>query len=62
MISKIIDSVLSTQVNKLTAAFISLLVRKGREINLPEIVNAFVAQFNKIRACKLTLTYREDNN
>ncbi|MGG9970500.1 ATP synthase F1 subunit delta [Ferruginibacter sp. SUN002] len=46
---KIIDSVLSTQVSKLTAAFISLLVRKGREINLPEIVSAFVEQFNKIR-------------
>ena len=46
---KIIESVLSTQVNTLTSAFISLLVRKGREINLPEIVNAFVEQFNAIR-------------
>ncbi|UEG50452.1 ATP synthase F1 subunit delta [Ferruginibacter lapsinanis] len=46
---KIIESVLSTQVSKLTSAFITLLVRKGREINLPEIVNAFVEQFNKLR-------------
>jgi F-type H+-transporting ATPase subunit delta len=46
---KIIESVLSTQVSTLTSAFISLLVRKGREINLPEIVNAFVEQFNAIR-------------
>jgi len=46
---KIIESVLSTQVSTLTSAFISLLVRKGREINLPEIVNAFVEQFNVIR-------------
>lgn len=46
---KIIDSVLNSRVSQLTSAFITLLVRKGREVNLPEIVNAFVEQFNKLR-------------
>ena len=46
---KIIESILNSQVSKLTSAFVTLLVRKGREINLPEIVNAFIEQFNKIR-------------
>ncbi len=46
---KIIESILNSQVSTLTSAFVTLLVRKGREINLPEIVNAFIEQFNKIR-------------
>ncbi len=46
---KIIQSVTAQKVSKLTSAFISLLVRKGRELNLPEIVDAFIGQFNKIR-------------
>jgi len=36
-------------VSALTTAFIQLLVRKAREINLPEIVNAYIDQFNKFR-------------
>ena len=46
---KIIESVTAEKVSALTSAFIRLLVRKGRELNLSEIVNAFIAQFNKIR-------------
>jgi F-type H+-transporting ATPase subunit delta len=46
---KIIEAVTESRVGTLTSAFIRLLVRKGRELNLSEIVNAFIEQFNKIR-------------
>lgn len=46
---KIIESITFDQVNKLTSAFIKLLVTKTREINLPEIAGAFVDQYNVIK-------------
>src|SRR5450631_4885 len=46
---KIIESISKERVSKLTTAFIQLLVRKAREINLPEIVTAYIDQFNKLR-------------
>jgi F-type H+-transporting ATPase subunit delta len=46
---KIIESITTGRVNVTTGLFINLLVRKGRENNLPEIANAFVDQFNKLR-------------
>ena len=46
---KIIESISKERVSVLTSAFIQLLVRKAREINLPEIVNAYIDQFNKLR-------------
>ena len=45
---KIIESITKDQVSKITSAFITLLVRKGRESNFPEIAAAFVEQYNKI--------------
>ena len=47
--AKIINAITNGRVSQLTTAFIELLVKKAREINLPEIVNAFIEQFNKIR-------------
>ena len=46
---KIIDAIITSRVSNTTASFIHLLIRKGRESNLPEIVNAFIGQFNKVR-------------
>lgn len=46
---KIISSVINGNVSALTTAFIQLLVKKAREINLPEIVEAFIDQFNTLR-------------
>ncbi len=46
---KIIDAVVTTKVNTTTASFVRLLVRKGRESNLPEIADAFVEQYNKLK-------------
>jgi len=46
---KIIDSVTTGRVSKLTEAFITLLVKKGRENNLPEIVTAYIEQYNTLK-------------
>ncbi len=46
---KIIESITTGRVNIITSSFISLLVRKGRETNLPEIAIAYIEQFNELR-------------
>lgn len=46
---KILGAVVTKQVSVLTNSFIQLLVKKNREINLPEIVNTFIDQFNAVR-------------
>ncbi len=54
---KIIDAVLEGKVSKLTSLFIHLLTAKTRESNLPEIVTAFLEQYNilkNIQTVKLT--------
>lgn len=53
----ILKAVLEGRLSKLTDSFITLLVDKGRESNLPEIASAFKAQYNQmknIRTVKLT--------
>ncbi|HMK04932.1 MAG TPA: ATP synthase F1 subunit delta [Ferruginibacter sp.] len=46
---KIIQSVTEQQVSKLTTLFVRLLIQKARESNLPEIVKAFIDQYNKLK-------------
>lgn len=46
---KIIESITKERVSVLASSFIKLLVTKAREINLPEIANAFVDQYNTIK-------------
>lgn len=46
---KIIEAITNERVNATTSSFIRLLVRKGRETNLPEIADAYVEQFNELR-------------
>ena len=45
---KIIESITNGRVNLLTSSFIQLLIRKARENNLPQIVHAFIEQYNKL--------------
>lgn len=53
----IITAVLKGQLSELTDAFIHLLVRKGRELNLPEIADAFIDQYNAMKGIhKVKLT------
>ncbi len=54
---KILAAVIGDKVCKLTMLFINLLTTKKRESNLPEIVTAFLEQYNKlknIQSVKLT--------
>jgi F-type H+-transporting ATPase subunit delta len=46
---KIINAVVSDKFHKITLIFIQLLTRKNRESNLPEIVKAFVEQYNQLK-------------
>lgn len=53
----IINIITKDRISKPTAAFTKLLVDKGREEDLPEIINAFVTQYNEIRGIqKVKLT------
>ena len=45
----IIEVIAKDKINKLTYAFIQLLVTKNRESYLPEIMNAFISQYNVIK-------------
>lgn len=47
--NSIITAVTKDKVGELTAAFNKLLVKKGRESELPEIAFAFVDQYNEIK-------------
>lgn len=54
---QIIAAVTTNKIGKLTTAFNTLLINKGRESDLPEIVNAFIDQYNAIKGIhKVTLT------
>ncbi|RYY41768.1 MAG: F0F1 ATP synthase subunit delta [Chitinophagaceae bacterium] len=53
----VMNAILTNQVGELTNAFISLLIQKGREGDLPEITTAFISQYKKhkgIHVVKLT--------
>lgn len=45
---KILTAVLEGKISPLSAAFVKLLVSKRRESNLPEIVSAFIKQYNEL--------------
>jgi F-type H+-transporting ATPase subunit delta len=54
---KIIAAVTEGKVNEITAAFNALLVSKGREGNLPEVISAFIKAYKdhkNIQTVKLT--------
>ena len=53
----ILDTVTKDRLSVITASFNRLLIRKGREANLPEIVEAFIGQYKdykNIHVVKLT--------
>ncbi len=47
--NSIVTAVTNGKVSELTAAFNNLLVKKGRESDLPEIAFAFIDQYNAIK-------------
>jgi len=53
----ILEAVTGSEITELTAAFNRLLVNKGRESYMPEIITAFIEQYkhhNKIQTVHLT--------
>ena len=59
-----INAVVNDKMSDLTKAFINLLTSKGRESALPEIVLAFIAQYNEmknIRTVKVTTAVAMDD-
>ena len=55
--NKIIESVTAGRISVLTASFIKLLGAKSRESNLPEIIPAFIEQYNVVKGIhKVKLT------
>ena len=46
---KILDAVIGNNVSKIFMLFVRLLTTKKRESNLPEIVTAFLEQYNKLK-------------
>ena len=55
--NSIINEVLKNKVGTLTNSFTVLLVKKGRELELPEMAAAFIEQFNAINGIhQVTLT------
>ena len=61
----IISALTNGKVTEITGAFTRLLVAKGRENDLPEIVNEVVTQYNEIKGIhqvKLTTAVAVDDN
>ena len=53
----IIDAIAKGKISELTDAFIKLLIAKGREEDMPEIITAFIEQYNAIKGIhKVKLT------
>lgn len=46
---KIVDAIIGTTVTNITSLFIRLLIAKGRESNLPEILTSFVSQYKQFK-------------
>jgi len=46
---KILDAVIGKNISQISMLFIRLLTTKKRESNLPEIVTAFLEQYNKLK-------------
>ena len=49
---KILAAIINPQVGNITAGFITLLINKGREANLPEIAQACIEQYNTIKGIR----------
>lgn len=50
---KVFSAVTAGKISDLTASFHKLLLNKGREANLPDIINAFITQYNKVKGIQI---------
>jgi F-type H+-transporting ATPase subunit delta len=54
---KIVETIIGSRVTNITSLFVRLLITKGRESNLPEIITSFISQYKEhkhIHPVKLT--------
>lgn len=59
--NNIIEAVTAGHINIITSSFIKLLSGKGREANLPEIISAFIEQYNEVKGIhKVKITTAEE--
>lgn len=57
---QVVSTIIKDSVSDVTALFVRLLITKGRETNLPEIISAFISQYKKyknIYTIKLSTAY-----
>lgn len=47
--NQIIEAITGGKINTITSLFIKLLASKGRESNFPEIINAYIDQYNEMK-------------
>lgn len=47
--SQILEAVTNGKISELTRSFNRLMVNKGREANLPEVINSFIDEYNRIK-------------
>ena len=62
---QIMTAIFGNSIHPVSLAFVTLLVNKGRESNLPEIAHAFIQQYNvmhNIKSVKLTTAVVIDEN
>jgi len=62
---KIVDAIIGDKVTNITSLFIRLLIAKGRENNLPEIITSFISQYKgykNIHPIKLTTATQINDN
>jgi len=46
---QVVQAIVANGVSEMTASFVALLISKGRESNLPEVITAFVSQYKKYK-------------
>lgn len=46
---KIVEAITTGKISELTTAFNKLLITKGREATLPEVISSFIEQYKKIK-------------
>jgi F-type H+-transporting ATPase subunit delta len=46
---KILETIIGSRVTNITSLFIRLLIAKGRESNLPEIITSFISQYKEYK-------------
>src|SRR5215470_14200370 len=44
---KIVEAIIGSRVTNITSLFVNLLISKGRETNLPEIITSFISQYKE---------------